>query len=199
MPSLLMDKKGQGREEVRIPAFGIFTVTYGRRKAVKVKFGCTGCEIFAQHNLRRGRSGGKLFCMRQSIPFIRKFAMWLDDSLSEPPPKSVRAFVFGVNRRELTFAVELNGTAEFHQVGDGWIWSEIWSPGVAKLTVPAEVCRDQISECTRRVREAIQHYLDYGAYASRLSEVEGIAVEAFGVGYSLIWTPDQSMQQRLFG
>jgi len=137
--------------------------------------------------------------MRKSVPFIRKFANWLDDSLATPPPESVRAFVFGVNRRELAFAVELNGTAEFHRVGSGWVWSEIWSPEAPKLTVPAEVCRDRVFECTRRVRMAIRHYLDCGTFASRLTRVEGIAVEAFGAGYTLIWTPDQSKQQRLFG
>lgn len=137
--------------------------------------------------------------MRQSIPFIRQLAVWLDESLATPPPKPVRAFVFGVNRRELTFAVELNGTEEFHRVGSGWVWSEIWVPETPKLTVPAEVCRDQVFECTRRVREAVRHYLDYGTFASRLTGVEGIAIEAFGEGYELIWTPDQTHQQRLFG
>lgn len=137
--------------------------------------------------------------MRQSIPFIRNFAVWLDGSLASSPPKSVRALVFGVNRRELTFSVELNGTEEFQRVGTGWIWSEIWAPDVAKLTVPAEVCRDLVSECTRQVRMAIWHYVDYGTFASRLTGVEGIAIEAFGEGYELIWTPDQTQQQRLFG
>ncbi len=137
--------------------------------------------------------------MRKNIPFIRKFSDWLDGSLAVSPPKSVRAFVFGVNRRELTFSVELNGTKEFHLAGTAWTWSEIWAPEAAKLTVPSEVCRDQVSECTRQVRMAIWHYLDYGTFAYRLASVEGIAIEAFGARYELIWTPDQSKQQDLVG
>lgn len=136
--------------------------------------------------------------MPKSIPFIRKFSDWLDGSLAVKPPKSVRAFAFGVNRQELTFSVELNGTEEFHRADTGWIWSEIWAPEVAKLTVPAEVCRDQVSECTRQVRMAIWHYLEQGTFATRLTSAEGIAIEAFGARYELIWTPDQTQQQGLF-
>jgi len=111
----------------------------------------------------------------------------------------VRAFAFGVSRRELTFAVEVNGTAEFNRASSGWTWSEIWSPDTPKLTVPNRVCCGHLTECSRRVRKAILLYMDCGVFARRLTSVEGIAIETLGEGYSLIWTPEQSKQERLFG
>lgn len=137
--------------------------------------------------------------MRRPLSFDQRFAEWLDDGLARPVPKPVRAFVFGVSRRELAFVVELNGTAEFNPSTSGWTWSEIWSPEVPKLTVPAQVCCGRLSECSRQVREAVRRYLESGVFARRLTATEGIAIETLNEGYALIWTPNQTKQERLFG
>ncbi len=141
----------------------------------------------------------KIAAMVGSIPFTRKFAVWLDASLVPAPPQSVRAFAFGLSQRELSFVVELIGTEEFQKEGTRWIWSELWTPDVAKLIIPSKISCDQLSECIRQVRTAIRHYLAHGTYASRLKKAEGIAIEALGHSYDLLWARDEPERQALLG
>lgn len=136
--------------------------------------------------------------MRKIISLEKQLGNWLDVSLVGPVPKSVRAFVFCVSRRELAYVLELNGTAEFSHASSGWTWSEFWSPDTPKLILPGDAC-GRFSEHCREVRNAIRHYLEVGVYAHRLTAAEGIAVETLGEGFALIWSRVQSRQVRLLG
>ncbi len=135
--------------------------------------------------------------MHRQASFEKQFSEWLDDCLLGHISPAVRAFTFGVCKRELCFAVELNGTAEFHAQSSGWTWSEIWQPEQSKFYVPPKVCCGLREHCSTRLGQAIVHYLEHGIYSSKLLSREGIAIDHIDEGYELLWSSATHTTQTL--
>lgn len=102
----------------------------------------------------------------------------------------VRALSFCITRNELCYCVELNGTSEFQRYGTAWTWSENWAPAVGRIRVPAKVCCGHIDYCNFIVTTEVLNYIREGMFRHKLNRFEGIAVEAMGDSYELVWLND---------
>lgn len=80
------------------------------------------------------------------MDFEKTFISWLNDSLSQTVPATVKAFSF--NLYELAddpdepLGIELIGAGMFDEDDPDWACDEVWEPKIRVISIPAEFSGD---------------------------------------------------------
>jgi hypothetical protein len=107
-----------------------------------------------------------------SMTFPKQFASWLEQSLSEPIPDSVKAF--SLNLFELAFkegvkyGIELIGSSKFDVDDQDWSCEEIWKPRQRRLNIPESFSGSDWEKCLDKIQFVVRDFLKTNSYGATI-------------------------------
>jgi hypothetical protein len=116
-----------------------------------------------------------------TMSFEQTFQNWIEKSLSQCVPDSVKAFAFNLFETDLeedvAFGIGLVGAGEFNEANSDWACNEVWEPFPRDLNIPVGFSGDEREECLQRMKALLIKLLSTDSPAMRiLKSRNGIAI-----------------------
>lgn len=128
------------------------------------------------------------------MDFEQKLKCWLDDSLAQDVPASVKAFSLNLYEPALVdgvkFGIELVGTGTFDEKDSDWACDEVWEPNPRGINIPIEYSGDEWEQCLQRLKALLVQLLGTDSASIRtLKSKQGVGLGFVDGDLEIIWKP----------
>ncbi len=126
------------------------------------------------------------------MDFEQSFTSWLNKSLAQNVPDSVKAFCFNLYESafvdEAKFGVELIGAGKFDRDDPDWPCYEVWEPETRGINIPISYSGDEWELCLQRIKTLVLKQLE--TETSTIRKLK--STRAVGIGFvdgdlEIIW------------
>lgn len=126
--------------------------------------------------------------------FEQQFESWLNESLSQDIPATVKAFSFNLYEPafvdDVKFGIELIGAEAFDEGGSDWACEEVWEPTTRGIDIPTSYTSESWETCLQRLKLLVLRHLDSDSPAiQKLKSKQGIGIGFVDGDLEIIWKP----------
>jgi hypothetical protein len=128
------------------------------------------------------------------MDFEHKLKCWLDDSLAQDVPDSVK--VFSVNLYEpalvngVKYGIEIVGTGEFDEDDPDWAFDEVWEPDSRGINIHVEYSGDEWEQCLNKLKALLFKHLGMDSPSIlALKSKKGVDLGIVDTDLEIIWKP----------
>ncbi|MCC5847289.1 MAG: hypothetical protein JJU29_04270 [Verrucomicrobia bacterium] len=128
------------------------------------------------------------------MSFVHTFRCWLNESLAQDVPDSVKAFSFNLFEPAMVdgvkFGVEVVGTGEFDEDDPDWACDEVWEPVPRGICIPVDFSSEEWETCTQKLKILLLGQLEVDSPAMGiLKSRNGIGLGFIDGDLEIIWKP----------
>jgi hypothetical protein len=98
------------------------------------------------------------------MDFEKDFESWINESLAQEMPTSVKAFSFNLYEPafidDVKFGIELIGAEVFDENDHDWACEEVWVPNTRGINIPISYSGDTWEVCLERLKALVMKHLN---------------------------------------